>query len=103
MTRLSTFDACAVQCGAIALALLATALPAAAADDPCTPRLKPREQHLLDAAHRGIDNLRDYLFVRRAILQLDIRDAADWVGRIDRLRRNAWRRWPPAPPRRACR
>lgn len=79
----------AARRAAFILALpLATAAAAgeSALDAQCTPQLSPLEQRIYDRAGAGPDALRQFLWIRRGILQLDIQDTAAWAEALGNAR-----------------
>jgi hypothetical protein len=51
-------------------------------DAECAPRLSGVQQRLFDKSDQGPDALRDFMFVRRGILQLDIYETGVWADSI---------------------
>ena len=77
------------RCAAFVLAALAA--DAAMAQDAqldgqCLPRLTHQQQRLYDKANDGTDALRQFIFIRRAILQVDTHETAVWADSLNRSR-----------------
>ena len=73
------------RCAALALtALLCATATAQTArlDDSCNPQLTPMQQRLYDKAAAGTDALRDFMFIRRRMLQLDVFDTGTWAESV---------------------
>ena len=85
MNRISTVHLRQIACVSAA-AFLSTAAPAQAVD--CTVPLTRLQQRLLAKSEEGPDALRRFIDIRRAMLQLDIRETAAWA--------EAWRAAKPA-------
>ena len=73
-------------------AMFILALPLAASagattfDAQCTPQLAPLEQRIYDRVGAGPDALRQFLWIRRGILQLEIHDTAAWAEALANAR-----------------
>jgi hypothetical protein len=75
------------------LAFVITALVSGAAvaqdtgvDAACAPKLSPLQQRIYQKANAGPAALRDFLYIRRGILQLDIYETADWAASVSAKR-----------------
>jgi hypothetical protein len=76
-------------CAALVLTVLVARVAKAediviAAD--CLPRLTAQQQRLYDHANAGTDSLRQFIFIRRAILQVDVYETAVWAASVDAAR-----------------
>jgi hypothetical protein len=77
----------AARRAAFILALpLAASSGETALDAQCAPRLTPLQQRIYDRAGAGPDALRQFLWIRRGILQLDIYDTAARVEALGSAR-----------------
>ena len=65
-----------IACASAAV-LLSVPAPARSVDCPMPPGTL--EQRLLAKADEGTDALRRFIYIRRAILQLDVRETAEWA------------------------
>jgi len=75
----------------VALVLAALAVDGAMAQDvaldaTCAPLLTQQQQRLYDKANAGTDVLREFVFIRRAILQIDVYETATWAGSVNAAR-----------------
>ena len=76
----------AMACVAFVLAALAVDGAIArgvALDATCAPLLTQEQQRLYDKANAGTDALRQFVFIRRAILQVDVHETATWAQSVD--------------------
>lgn len=73
---------------ALALAIAGTPVMAqeAGIDASCTPQLTHTQQRLYQKASEGTDALRNFIFIRRAILQVDTYETAIWAASISGAR-----------------
>lgn len=73
---------------ALLLALAAHPVMAqeAGLDRDCAPKLTTMQQRLYQKASEGPDALRNFIFIRRAILQVDIYETAVWAASLSRAR-----------------
>jgi len=55
-------------------------------DASCTPQLTHTQQRLYQKASEGTDALRNFIFVRRAILQVDTYETATWAASLSGAR-----------------
>jgi|SoiMethySBSTD1v2_1073268.scaffolds.fasta_scaffold2092394_2 hypothetical protein len=55
-------------------------------DANCVPQLTRQEQRLYQKANDGTDALRQFIFIRRAILQVDTYETASWAGSVNETR-----------------
>jgi hypothetical protein len=55
-------------------------------DRDCTPQLTYTQQRLYQKASEGTDTLRNFIFIRRAILQVDSYETAIWAASLSRAR-----------------
>ncbi|MGZ5778380.1 MAG: hypothetical protein ACXWJC_08155 [Croceibacterium sp.] len=83
------FSFFAPACAAFVAATLVTT--AARAEDAttganCTPQLTGLQQRLYQRANEGPGALREFIFIRRAILQLDTYETAAWAGSVSEAR-----------------
>jgi hypothetical protein len=76
--RLIVFSTIAATAG-VAMAQSASA-------DKCVPQMSRLEQRLYQKAGEGPDALRDFIFIRRGIFQLDMSDVERWTGGVDATR-----------------
>jgi hypothetical protein len=86
----------ALRCATASCVALAASLPGAAAradgvvpDADCAPRLTTEQQRLFDRASVGTDALRQFIYIRRAILQVDTYETAVWAAEVAAARA-AW-------------
>ena len=73
----------------VAPVLLATGVVMAqgvSVDATCTPQITPLETRLVQKASQGPDALRQFIFIRRSMLTLDMREVADRVRAIEDAR-----------------
>ena len=75
----------------VALILAALTVDAAMAQDvaldaTCAPMLTHEQQRLYEKANAGTDALRQFVFIRRAILQVDVYETATWAGSLNEAR-----------------
>jgi hypothetical protein len=52
----------------------------------CGPQLTHLQERLYQKAGEGPDALRDFMFIRRGILQLDVTETADWAASVNQER-----------------
>lgn len=52
----------------------------------CVPQLTRQQQRLYQKANDGTDALRQFIFIRRAILQVDTYETATWVDSVNEMR-----------------
>jgi hypothetical protein len=79
----------ATRCVGAAGCLLATSVVMARdvqLDAACVPQLTNLEHRLYQLAGAGPDALRQFIWSRRGIYQLDALDTATWVGDVDAAR-----------------
>ena len=77
------------QCAVLILAALAGEAVMAqtvALDASCAPRLTNQQQRLYQKANDGTDALRQFIFIRRAILQVDVYETASWAETLNEAR-----------------
>jgi hypothetical protein len=77
------------QCAALVLATLAGEAVMAQTvelDANCAPQLTRQQERLYQKANDGIDALRQFVFIRRAILQVDVYDTATWAESLNAAR-----------------
>jgi hypothetical protein len=76
----------AARCAALVSALAAQPAMAQEAklDRECTPHLTSIQQRLYQKASEGPDALRNFIFIRRAILQVDTYETAVWAASLSR-------------------
>ena len=77
--------------GCVAFVLAALAVDGAMAQDvaldaTCAPLLTHQQQRLYEKANAGTDALRQFVFIRRAILQIDVYETATWAGSVNAAR-----------------
>ena len=77
--------------GCLAFVLAALAADAAMAQDvaldaTCAPLLTHKQSRLYEKANAGTDALRQFVFIRRAILQVDVYETATWAGSLNEAR-----------------
>jgi len=58
----------------------------------CAPQLTSMEQRLYQKANEGPDALRNFIFIRRAILQVDTYETAIWAVAVSRARVSCMKR-----------
>ncbi|HZV91736.1 MAG TPA: hypothetical protein VFF72_00885 [Caldimonas sp.] len=74
---------------AFVLAVMASGAAMAAdggAGATCAPHLSPLRARIYQKAVDGPAVLREFLFIRRGILQLDVTETADWAAAVTRAR-----------------
>jgi hypothetical protein len=74
------------QCAALILAALAGEAVMAQnveIDANCVPQLTRQQQRLYQKANDGTDALRQFIFIRRAILQVDTYETATWAESLN--------------------
>jgi hypothetical protein len=79
----------ATSCLAFILAALAADAVMAqdvALDATCAPLLSHQQRRLYEKANAGTDALRQFVFIRRAILQVDVYETATWAGSLNEAR-----------------
>ena len=79
----------ATSCLAFILAALAADAVMAqdvALDATCAPLLSHQQRRLYEKANAGTDALRQFVFIRRAILQVDVYETATWAGSVNEAR-----------------
>jgi hypothetical protein len=57
-----------------------------ALDAKCAPLLTHQQQRLYDKANDGTSALRQFVFIRRAILQVDVYETATWAESLNAAR-----------------
>jgi hypothetical protein len=57
-----------------------------ASSTTCGPQLTHLQERLYEKAGEGPDTLRDFIFIRRGILQLDVSETADWAAAVSKKR-----------------
>jgi hypothetical protein len=62
------------------------AMAQAAPSTTCGPQLTHLQERLYQKAGEGPGALRDFIFIRRGILQLDVSETADWAGAVSQAR-----------------
>lgn len=80
-----------LQCAALVLAALAGEAAMAQAvelDANCAPQLTRQQERLYQKANDGTDTLRQFIFIRRAILQVDTYETATWAEWLNKARRS---------------
>ena len=75
----------------VAFALAALAADVALARDTvldaaCTPLLTQQQRRLYDQANAGVDALHRFVFIRHAILQVDVYQTATWAESLNAAR-----------------
>src|SRR5580765_823269 len=77
-----------VRVASLMLALAAHPVMAQEArlDKDCIPQLTNAQQRLYQKANEGPDALRDFIFIRRAILQVDTYETATWAASLSGAR-----------------
>ena len=79
----------ATSCLAFILAALAADAVMAqdvALDATCAPLLSHQQRRLYEKANAGTDALRQFVVIRRAILQVDVYETATWAGSLNEAR-----------------
>jgi hypothetical protein len=79
----------APHCAALVLATLAGDAVLAQTvelDANCVPQLTRQQQRLYQKANDGTDALRQFIFIRRAILQVDTYETATWAESLNEAR-----------------
>ena len=66
-----------------ALAVDAAMAQDVALDATCAPLLTHQQRRLYDKANAGTDVLRQFVFIRRAILQVDVYETATWAESVN--------------------
>ena len=77
------------QCAALILAALAGEAVMAKTvelDANCAPQLTRQQERLYQKANDGTDALRQFIFIRRAILQVDVYETATWAESLNAAR-----------------
>ena len=77
------------QCAALVLAAIAGGAvmgQTVELDANCAPRLTRQQERLYQKANDGTDALRQFVFIRRAILQVDVYDTATWAESLNAAR-----------------
>jgi hypothetical protein len=85
----SPFSLCQIaRYAALVLALAAHPVIAQEAelDRDCAPQLTTMQQRLYQKPSEGPDALRNFIFIRRAILQVDTYETAIWAASLSRGR-----------------
>ena len=77
--------------GCLAFVLAALAADAAMAQDvaldaTCAPLLTHQQRRLYEKANAGTDALRQFVFIRRAFLQVDVHETATWAESLNEAR-----------------
>jgi hypothetical protein len=72
--------------GLAALAGQAVMAQTVALDTNCIPQLTRQQERLYQKANDGTDALRQFIFIRRAVLQVDIYETAAWAESIGQAR-----------------
>ena len=77
--------------GCLAFVVAALAAGTALAQDTttnvdCVPQMTGLQQRLYQKANEGPDVLRDFMFIRRGILQLDTYETAAWASSLNEAR-----------------
>ena len=75
----------------VAFVLAALAVDAVMAQDvrldaTCAPLLTHQQRRLYEKANAGTDALRQFVFIRRAILQVDVYETATWAESLNAAR-----------------
>lgn len=79
----------ASQCAALVLSVLtgeAVLAQTVELDANCAPQLTRQQQRLYQKANDGTDALRQFIFIRRAILQVDTYETATWAESLNEAR-----------------
>jgi len=79
----------ALQCAALVLATFAGDAVLAQTvelDASCVPQLTRQQQRLYQKANDGTDALRQFIFIRRATLQVDTYESATWAESVNAAR-----------------
>jgi len=84
----SMFGSVRMAAFVLALPILATATAAKGVefDANCAPKLARLEQRLYQKANEGADALRSFMWIRRAIFQLDIYETGTWANEVNAAR-----------------
>ena len=61
-------------------------------DASCAPQLKGLQQRLYQKGNQGGDALRQFMFIRRSVYQLDIADTGEWVNALNEERHACMKR-----------
>ena len=77
--------------GCVAFVLAALAVDSVMAQDvaldaTCAPLLTHQQRRLYEKANAGTDVLRQFVFIRRAILQVDVYETATWAESLNAAR-----------------
>jgi hypothetical protein len=77
--------------GSVAFVLAALAADAVMAQDvgldaTCAPLLTHQQRRLYEKANAGTDALRQFVFIRRAFLQVDVYETATWAEAVNAAR-----------------
>jgi hypothetical protein len=77
--------------GCVAFVLTALAVDVVMAQDvaldaTCARLLTHQQRRLYEKANAGTDALRQFVFIRRAIPQVDVYETATWVGSLNEAR-----------------
>jgi hypothetical protein len=77
--------------GCLAFVLAAPAVDAVMAQDvaldaTCAPLLSHQYRRLYEKANAGTDALRQFVFIRRAFLQVDVYETATWAESLNETR-----------------
>ncbi len=86
------------RCAAFVLAFVLSAAASAQGvtlDAGCNPQMSRMQQRLLQKSEEGPDSLRDFVFIRRGMLQLDVFDTGVWAQSVSAARAACMKR--PAP------
>jgi hypothetical protein len=75
-----------VAFGLAALAVDAVMAQDVALDATCAPLLTHQQRRLYEKANAGTDALRQFVFIRRAILQVDVYETATWAESLNAAR-----------------
>lgn len=88
MTTVRLFQCQVARHAALVLALVAHPVMAQEArlDRDCTPQLTQVQERLYQKVSEGPDALRDFIFIRRAILQVDTYETATWAASLSGAR-----------------
>jgi hypothetical protein len=62
------------------------AMAQSASSTTCGPQLTHLQERLYQKAGEGPGALRDFIFIRRGILQLDVSETAAWAGAVSQAR-----------------
>ena len=69
-----------------ALAVDAVMAQGVGLDATCAPLLTHQQRRLYEKANAGTDALRQFVFIRRAILQVDVYETATWAESLNAAR-----------------